>query len=83
MTHIPCRNCLTLPICKATASRYDTVKSSTDIMILTYLLQDKCDLVKTFLKLKDTDLLFELYDEVTTMYRINQVLTILKGEVYE
>ena len=83
MTHIPCRNCITLPICKATASRYETVQSSTNVMILTYLLQDKCKLVKDFWNLKDTDLLFELYDDPKTMYKINQVLTILKGEVHE
>ena len=74
---IPCEDCITISICKALVLNSD-MKSSTDIIDVLYKLINKCSLIKTYMRLEDTDLMFKLFSSPHDVY-IQHTLRYLSG----
>ena len=64
---IPCKDCITISTCIALVSNADMTKP-TDVISTVYKLVWKCSLIKKYMKVKDQDLLFEIFDEPHSTY---------------
>ena len=59
MENIPCRNCLTLAVCKGLFEdyRFDSTKGH-----FVAILMNKCLLMKTYISSSDVDIMFNVYE---------------------